>query len=228
MGQRTQLAINIEAVGKDGKSYIEREIFHYQWGGFSFSMFENLIPLFQNVSRYVYLTKYKKYDELNIENGIDKFDILKNNLINVVKSPKNVKTSDVYNNGFNKMSEEEFYNNVFHSDVENGQIYVDIKIEKGKSYCKWCFRKYNYDTEKSKNDFIIASENILKNLKKEIKNYWKFEKNEMECLTKILNFIKFQTEMLVCDNKDNPKEIFKTVEYDAKHFVNKFKNLGKS
>ena len=52
MGQRTQVAINVKFIGKSGKEYVEREVYHYQWGGFHTGMFENLIGLFINARNY--------------------------------------------------------------------------------------------------------------------------------------------------------------------------------
>ena len=54
MGQRTQLAINVKFIDTKGKEHIEREVYHYQWGGYSNYMFESLIPLFINVRNYIF------------------------------------------------------------------------------------------------------------------------------------------------------------------------------
>ena len=39
MGQRTQLAINVKFIDTKGEEHVEREVYHYQWGGYS-----NYIP----------------------------------------------------------------------------------------------------------------------------------------------------------------------------------------
>ena len=57
MGQRTQIGINVKFIGENGAKYIERGVYHYQWGGYHPGMFENLIGLFINAKNYVLKAK---------------------------------------------------------------------------------------------------------------------------------------------------------------------------
>ena len=66
MGQRTQIGVNVIFVGTDGTERVRREIYHYQWGGYSNIMFENLIGFFINVRHYIYNLKNQKYSFSNI------------------------------------------------------------------------------------------------------------------------------------------------------------------
>ena len=221
MGQRTQIGVNIIFVGKDGTETVRREIYHYQWGGYSNIMFENLIGFFINVRHYIYNLKNQKYSQytmeqiarcLREEKDIG-YNILQTNLIDVLKSPHNSKISIVdYGDCevFNNMTEKKFYESLFACDCNDGRIAIEVRLDGENSYCKWNFIKEDEDMEVTKNinDVVVYWEDIFTNeQEKELKNIIKT----------IKNFTTFT---------DDGK-VIKTNEYDSKFFKKKFKEYFK-
>lgn len=207
MGQRTQLGIQIQYRG-EGKTKIEREVFHYQWGGYSTVMFENLFPLFNNAATYIYKNNILIY-ELNEEN------ILEEKLINVVNSYYNDKTSKELkyfkfsSSNINELTEKEYYDYLLnYQDCDDGIIMVDILIDGNKSHIKWCFRK-NYSN--SKEDFLETPNQIL--------NLWEFDEEQKKYLRKIFDLFKESTAYSINN------EVVEFVQYDSKFFENKLKDL---
>lgn len=222
MGQRTQLIINAKFIDTKGKEYIEREVYHYQWGGYSHYMFESLIPLFINARNYIfgvfrdpeyciegYETILKGNHYLKPKNWLRK------DFINVVSSSKNARTSnELEDRNINEITEEEFYDFALnYQDCNDGRIVVEILISAEKCYCKWNFMK---------ND----SGNILDDLTKdvfEINKYWKFNdpylKQFKKDFKKIIDFINFSSSVT-----DGETDIVKA-EYDYEFFKKKFEKF---
>lgn len=222
MGQRTQLIINAKFIDTKGEEHIEREVYHYQWGGYSLHMFESLIPLFINARNYIFgVFRDPEYCIEGYETILkgNKFlkpkNWLRNDFINVVSSSKNAKTSgELEDRNINQISEEEFYNFALnYQDCNDGRIVVEILISAEKCYCKWNFLK---------ND----SGSILDDLTKdvfEINKYWKFNdpylKEFKKDLKKIIDFINFSSSVT-----DGEKDIVKA-EYDYEFFKKKFEKF---
>ena len=219
MGQRTQIGVNVIFVGTDGTERVRREIYHYQWGGYSNIMFENLIGFFINVRHYIYNLKNQKYSQytmeeiarcLRDEKDIG-YNILQTNLIEILKSPHNRKNSIVdYGDCevFNNMTEKNFYESLFACDCNDGRIAIEIRLDGENSYCKWNFIKDNMEVTKNINDVVVYWEDIFTNeQEKELKNIIKT----------IKNFTTFT---------DDGK-VIKTNEYDGKFFKKKFKEYFK-
>lgn len=224
MGQRTQLAINAKFIDTKGKEYIEREVYHYQWGGYSNYMFESLIPLFINVRNYIFGVWNASNPEYRIEeyetilNGnryLKPKNWLRKDFINVVSSSKNAKTSnELEDRNINEISEEEFYDFALNwQDCNNGRIVVEILISAEKCYCKWNFLK---------NDGGSVLEDLTKDVM-EITKYWKFKdpylKEFKKDLKKIIDFINFSSSVT-----DGEIDIVKA-EYDYEFFKNKFEKF---
>lgn len=219
MGQRTQIGVNVIFVGTDGTERVRREIYHYQWGGYSNIMFENLIGFFINVRHYIYNLKNQKYSQYTMEEIArclrdDKdigYNILQTNLIEILKSPHNRKNSIVdYGDCevFNNMTEKNFYESLFACDCNDGRIVIEIRLDGENSYCKWNFIKDNMEVTKNINDVVVYWEDIFTNeQEKELKNIIKT----------IKNFTTFT---------DDGK-VIKTNEYDGKFFKKKFKEYFK-
>lgn len=222
MGQRTQLIINAKFIDSKGEQHIEREVYHYQWGGYSNYMFESLIPLFINVRNYIFGVfrdpEYciESYETILKGNRYLKpKNWLRKDFINVVSSSKNAKTSgELEDRNINQISEEEFYNFALnYQDCNDGRIVVEILISAEKCYCKWNFLK---------ND----SGSILDDLTKdvfEINKYWKFNdpylKEFKKDFKKIIDFINFSSSVT-----DGETDIVKA-EYDYEFFKNKFEKF---
>lgn len=188
MGQRTQVAINVKFVGGDGKEYIEREVYHYQWGGYHTGMFENLVGLFINAKNYLIKLNFVNFTESYLQefeariNGnkyTNKKNLLRTDFVDMINSEKNTKTSDelkyyeeFHGKTINEVSEKEFWDFALnYQDCNDGRILIDILLEKGKSYCKWNFAKYK-SFENDKDKFKKIAENELTKNVKEIYKYW--------------------------------------------------------
>lgn len=224
MGQRTQLAINVKFIDTKGEEHVEREVYHYQWGGYSNYMFESLIPLFINVRSYIFGVLNASHPEYVIEEYetalkgnryLKPKNWLRKNFINVVSSSKNIETSNfLENKNINQISEEEFYDFALNcQDCNNGRIVVEILISAEKCYCKWNFLKNHGGS-------------ILKDLTKdvsEINKYWKFNdpyfKEFKKDFKKIIDFINFSS----CVT-DGETDIVKA-EYDYEFFKKKFEKF---
>ena len=224
MGQRTQLAINVKFIDTKGEEHVEREVYHYQWGGYSNYMFESLIPLFINVRSYIFGVLNASHPEYVIEEYetalkgnryLKPKNWLRKNFINVVSSSKNIETSNfLENKNINQISEEEFYDFALNcQDCNDGRIVVEILISAEKCYCKWNFLKNHGGS-------------ILKDLTKdvsEINKYWKFNdpyfKEFKKDFKKIIDFINFSS----CVT-DGETDIIKA-EYDYEFFKKKFEKF---
>ena len=224
MGQRTQLAINLKFIDTKGEEHIEREVYHYQWGGYSNYMFESLIPLFINARSYIFGVRNASHPEYVIEEYeitlkgnryLKPKNWLRKNFINVVSSSKNIETSNfLENKNINQISEEEFYDFALNcQDCDDGRIVVEILISAEKCYCKWNFLKNHGGS-------------ILKDLTKdvsEINKYWKFNdpyfKEFKKDFKKIIDFINFSS----CVT-DGETDIVKA-EYDYEFFKKKFEKF---
>ena len=222
MGQRTQLIINAKFIDSKGEQHIEREVYHYQWGGYSNYMFESLIPLFINVRNYIFGVfrdpEYciESYETILKGNRyLKQKNWLRKDFINVVSSSKNAKTSgELEDRNINQISEEEFYNFALnYQDCNDGRIVVEILISAEKCYCKWNFLKN-------------VSGSILDDLTKdisEITKYWKFNdpylKEFKKDFKKIIDFINFSSSVT-----DGEKDIVKA-EYDYDFFKKKFEKF---
>ena len=222
MGQRTQLIINAKFIDTKGKEHIEREVYHYQWGGYSLHMFESLIPLFINTRNYIFgVFRDPEYCIEGYETTLkgNKFlkpkNWLRKDFINVVSSSKNAKTSnELEDRNINEISEEEFYDFALnYQDCNDGRIVVEILISAEKCYCKWNFMK---------NDGGSVLEDLTKDVS-EINKYWKFNdpylKEFKKDFKKIIDFINFSSSVT-----DGETDIVKT-EYDYEFFKNKFEKF---
>ena len=85
MGQRTQILVNIEVVDDNGIRSVERELVHYQWGGYSNIMFLSLKNFFTNVK--LFLGGMETKDIIFTEKKNKEYNMLRNNLINTLKNP---------------------------------------------------------------------------------------------------------------------------------------------
>ena len=218
MGQRTQLAINAKFVDTKGKEHIEREVYHYQWGGYSCYMFESLIPLFINARNYIFGVfsdpEYciERYETILKGNRYLKpKNWLKKDFINVVSSSKNARTSnELEDRNINEISEEEFYDFALNwQDCNDGRIVVEILISAEKCYCKWNFLK---------DDGGSILEDLTKDIT-EISKYWKLKGVYLKEFKKIIEFIDFSSSV-----NDGEKDIVKA-EYDYEFFKNKFEKF---
>lgn len=224
MGQRTQLSINLKFIDTKGNEHIEREVYHYQWGGYSNYMFESLIPLFINARNYI----FGVWDASEPEYRIEEYETalkgnrylksknwLKKNFIDVASSSKNTKTSHeleyyLKDRNINQISEEEFYNFALnYQDCDNGRIVVDILISAEKCYCKWNFLK---------NDGGSVLKDLTKDVS-EISKYWKLKGVYLKEFKKIIEFIDFSSSV-----NDGEKDIVKA-EYDYEFFKKKFEKF---
>lgn len=224
MGQRTQLAINIKFIDTKGKEHVEREVYHYQRGGYSNYMFESLIPLFINARSYIFKVRNASHPEYIIEEYetilkgnryLKPKNWLRKDFINVASSSKNAKTSnELEDRNINQISEEEFYNFALnYQDCNDGRIVVEILISAEKCYCKWNFLK---------NHGRSVLEDLTKDVM-EITKYWKFKdpylKQFKKDFKKIIDFINFSSSV-----NDGEKDIVKA-EYDYEFFKKKFEKF---
>ena len=222
MGQRTQLIINAKFIDTKGEEHIEREVYHYQWGGYSLYMFESLIPLFINARNYIFgVFRDPEYCIEGYETILkgNKFlkpkNWLRKDFINVVSSSKNAKTSnELEDRNINEISEEDFYDFALnYQDCNDGRIVVEILISAEKCYCKLNFLK---------NDGGSVLEDLTKDVM-EITKYWKFKdpylKEFKKDLKKIIDFINFSSSVT-----DGEKDIVKA-EYDYEFFKKKFEKF---
>jgi len=220
MGQRTQLAINIKFIDTKGKEHVEREVYHYQWGGYSNYMFESLIPLFINARSYIFKVRNASHPEYIIEEYetilkgnryLKPKNWLRKDFINVASSSKNAKTSnELEDRNINQISEEEFYNFALnYQDCNDGRIVVEILISAEKCYCKWNFLK---------NHGRSVLEDLTKDVSEIIK-YWKLKDAYLEDFKKIIEFIEFSSSV-----NDGKTDIVKA-EYDYEFFKKKFEKF---
>lgn len=159
MGQRTQIGVNLRYIEENGTEHIERAIFHYQWGGYSNIMFENLISLFLEVRNYIYELKDERFGTINQttnDNNLKKQNFLKIIIDKLISKECKKITKDKKTN-LNDLSEKEFWSCVLTQDCDDGRILVDILLDKEKSYCKWNFLK----NESSGLDFKKVIKNEL-------------------------------------------------------------------
>lgn len=229
MGQRTQLIINAKFIDTKGEEHIEREVYHYQWGGYSLYMFESLIPLFINARNYIFGVRNASKPEYRIEEYetilkgnryLKPKNWLRKNLINVASSSKNIETSNgieyyFRDRNINQISEEEFYNFALNcQDCNDGRIVVEILISAENCYCKWNFLKYDRGS---------VLENLLTKDISEITKYWKFNdpylKEFKKDFKKIIDFINFSSSVT-----DGETDIVKA-EYDYEFFKKKFEKF---
>lgn len=220
MGQRTQLAINIKFIDTKGKEHIEREVYHYQWGGYSNYMFESLIPLFINARSYIFKVWNASHPEYIIEEYetilkgnryLKPKNWLRKNFINVASSSKNTETSnELEDRNINEITEEEFYNFALnYQDCNDGRIVVEILISAEKCYCKWNFLK---------NHGRSVLEDLTKDISEVIK-YWKLKDVRLQEFKKIIDFINFSSSVT-----DGETDIVKA-EYDYEFFKKKFEKF---
>jgi hypothetical protein len=238
MGQRTQVAINVKFIGKSGKEYVEREVYHYQWGGFHTGMFENLIGLFINARNYLVKLERKEnwsYFNQSFENELNSRknskNWLKTDLVGMISSEKNFTTSsemeyyeEYKGKNINELSEKEFWEFALnHQDCNDGRIIIDILLNKEDSYCKWNFLKDNSNgTFKSivKNDLTKSINAVYKYWCEDEDQYYKILKKELKDIIKIINTM---SEVEFSDGN-----IKKYVQYDYLHFKNKFLEYDKA
>lgn len=239
MGQRTQIGINIIFVGTDKQKYIEREVYHFHWGGYSMIMFLSLVEFFRNVRKYICRAKFKNVGENNyeiqnkkyadtirneMEKELKKYNWLKTDFIDMIdyeinKTSLNLSNfSDYYSNtDINKISEEEYYMFLLTTqDCDNGRIMIDVILDGKKSYCKWNFNKNIFDVNKTVFEKAIegATEKI-----DIIKTYWKLDKNDCNDFDDVTNKI---NEIATLNYND-----YSIIEYDGEYFKNKFTNFIK-
>lgn len=211
MGQRTQILVNIEVVDNNGIRSVERELVHYQWGGYSNIMFLSLKNFFTNVK--LFLGGIETKDIIFTEKKNKEYNILRNNLINALKNPYcTFILSEMSNkNDVLKMEKTGFFLETFHyADYENGAIFVDlfVNLQTNEKYCKWSF--LNYEEEISEN-FIELEE---------LKTIWKLNAKDFKKITNIVKNIN-KEELFVNAGNGNVKD-FK-IEYDREHISEIFK-----
>ena len=216
MGQRTQILVNVEVVDDDGIRSVERELVHYQWGGYSNIMFLSLKNFFTNVK--LFLGGIETKDIIFTEKKNKEYNMLRNNLINVLKNPYcTFKINEMPDEKILEIQKAEktgFFLEAFdYADYENGAIFVDlfVNLQTNEKYCKWSFLNYeNYETDISEN-FIELEE---------LKEIWKLNAKEFKKITNIVKNIN-KEELLVNAGNGNVKD-FK-IEYDREHISEIFK-----
>ena len=212
MGQRTQILVNIEVVDDNGIRSVERELVHYQWGGYSNIMFLSLKNFFTNVK--LFLGGMETKDIIFTEKKNKEYNMLRNNLINTLKNPYCTFILSEMSNKNNILKMEEktgFFLKAFdYVDCENGAIFVDlfVNLQTNEKYCKWSFLNYQED----------ISENIIE--LEELKEIWKLNAKEFKKITNIVKNIN-KEELLVNAGNGNVKD-FK-IEYDREHISEIFK-----
>ena len=211
MGQRTQILVNIEVVDDKGIRSIEREIVHYQWGGYSNIMFLSLKNFFTNVK--LFLGGIETKDIIFTEKKNKEYNMLRNNLVNTLKNPYcTFILSEMSNkNNILKMEKTGFFLKTFdYVDCENGAIFVDlfVNLQTNEKYCKWSFLNYEED----------ISENFIE--LEELKEIWKLNEKEFKKITNIVKDIN-KDDLLVNAGNGDVKN-FK-IEYDKEHISEIFK-----
>ena len=217
MGPRTQILVNIEVVDDNGIRSVERELVHYQWGGYSNIMFLSLKNFFTNVK--LFLGGIETKDIIFTEKKNKEYNMLRNNLINVLKNPYctfeiNEIMPDEKILEIKKAEKTGFFLETFnYADYENGAIFVDlfVNLQTNEKYCKWAFLNYEtYETDISEN-FIELEE---------LKTIWKLNSKNFKKITNIVKNIN-KEELLVNAGNGNVKD-FK-IEYDKEHISEIFK-----
>lgn len=211
MGQRTQILVNIEVVDDKGVRSVERELVHYQWGGYSNIMFLSLKNFFTNVK--LFLGGIETKDIIFTEKKNKEYNILRNNLVNTLKTPYcTFILSEMSNkNNILKMEKTGFFLKAFdYVDCENGAIFVDlfVNLQTNEKYCKWSFLNYEED----------ISENFIE--LEELKEIWKLNEKEFKKITNIVKDIN-KDDLLVNAGNGDVKN-FK-IEYDKEHISEIFK-----
>lgn len=213
MGQRTQILVNIEVVDDKGVRSVERELVHYQWGGYSNIMFLSLKNFFTNVK--LFLGGIETKDIIFTEKKNKEYNMLRNNLVNTLKNPYcTFILSEMSNkNNILKMEKTGFFLKAFdYVDCENGAIFVDlfVNLQTNEKYCKWSFLNYEED----------ISENFIE--LEELKEIWKLNEKEFKKITNIVKDIN-KDDLLVNAGNGDVKN-FK-IEYDKKHISEIFNNI---
>lgn len=211
MGQRTQILVNIEVVDDKGVRSVERELVHYQWGGYSNIMFLSLKNFFTNVK--LFLGGIETKDIIFTEKKNKEYNMLRNNLVNTLKNPYcTFILSEMSNkNNILKMEKTGFFLKAFdYVDCENGAIFVDlfVNLQTNEKYCKWSFLNYEED----------ISENFIE--LEELKEIWKLNEKEFKKITNIVKDIN-KDDLLVNAGNGDVKN-FK-IEYDKEHISEIFK-----
>ena len=232
MGQRTQIGINVKFIAENGTEYIERGVYHYQWGGYHPGMFENLIGLFINAKNYVLKAKKDNYYMKEFERKFAYRNWLKMDFVDMLSSEKSclvnqeIEDYDQFKGKtINTVTEKEYYDFLLnYQDCNDGRIAVDILLDGKNSYCKWNFLKYE-----GSGSFEEIIEKELTENTKEITDYWCENTNDEEYaqylkseITKLLSFIEYIGE--TSDEQDNEIQL---IEYDSKHFKNKLNKFIK-
>lgn len=211
MGQRTQILVNIEVVDDKGVRSVERELVHYQWGGYSNIMFLSLKNFFTNVK--LFLGGIETKDIIFTEKKNKEYNMLRNNLVNTLKNPYCTFILNEMSNKNNilKMEKTGFFLKAFdYVDCENGAIFVDlfVNLQTNEKYCKWSFLNYEED----------ISENFIE--LEELKEIWKLNEKEFKKITNIVKDIN-KDDLLVNAGNGDVKN-FK-IEYDKEHISEIFK-----
>lgn len=214
MGQRTQILVNIEVVDDKGIRSVGREIVHYQWGGYSNIMFLSLKNFFTNVK--LFLGGIETKDVIFTEKKNKEYDMLKNNLINVLKNPYcTFQKNEMSNEKILEIEKAEktgfFLETLDFADYENGAILVDlfVNLQTNEKYCKWAF--LNWETEEISENFIELEK---------LKEIWKLNEKEFKKITNIVKDIN-KDDLLVNAGNGDVKN-FK-IEYDKEHISEIFK-----
>ena len=232
MGQRTQIGINVKFVSGNGKEYIERGVYHYQWGGYHPGMFENLIGFFINAKNYIQKAKKDDFYMNGFRSKLACRNWVKMDFVDMLSSDKNhlvneeIKDYDQFKDKtINTVTEKEYYDFLLnYQDCNDGRIAVDILLDGKNSYCKWNFLKDN-----GSGSFEEIVEKELTENTEEITDYWCENVNNDEYawdlkskITKLLSFIEYIGETV--DEQDNEVQI---IEYDKEYFKNKFNEFIK-
>lgn len=214
MGQRTQIIVNIEVIDEKGIRSIERELVHYQWGGYSNIMFLSLKNFFTNVK--LFFGGIETKDVIFTEKKNKEYGMLKNNLINALKNPYCTFILNEMSNKDDVLEMEKtgfFFETLDFADCENGAILIDLfaNLQTNEKYCKWSFLNYEtYETDISEN-FIELEE---------LKKIWKLNSKDFKKITNIVKNIN-KEELLVNAGNGNVKDF--RIEYDRKHISEIFK-----
>lgn len=233
MGQRTQIGINVKFIAENGTEYIERGVYHYQWGGYHPGMFENLIGLFINAKNYVLKAKKDNYYMNEFERKFAYRNWLKMDFVDMLSSEKSclvnqeIEDYDQFKGKtINTVTEKEYYDFLLnYQDCNDGRIAVDILLDGKNSYCKWNFLKYE-----GSGSFEEIIERELTGNTEEITDYWCENINDEEYkrylktgMEKLLSFIvEYIGETVYVED-----DMVQPVKYDKKHFQNKLNEFIK-